>query len=187
MPSSFPSQSHWLRSYYYARTVFSVAWVAGAILAADNAFAVALLLVLYPAWDAVANFVDARVSGGLAANRSQSLNVIASALTAVVVALAILRDMHSVLAVFGIWAGLSGLAQLVTGLRRRRSEGAQWAMILSGGQSVLAGAHMIQKSLGAAAPSITDIAPYAAFGAFYFLLSALWLTVAAFRGSGKVA
>jgi len=29
----------------------------------------------------------------------------------------------------------------------------------------------------AATVGITDIAPYAAFGAFYFLVSAVWLTV----------
>lgn len=27
-------------------------------------------------------------------------------------------------------------------------------------------------------PGIADVAPYAAFGAFYFLVSAIWLTVA---------
>jgi hypothetical protein len=31
------------------------------------------------------------------------------------------------------------------------------------------------------APSVADIAPYAAFGAFYFLVSAVWLTVSAAR------
>ena len=88
---------------------------------------------------------------------------------------------YAVLAVFGVWAILSGLLQLYTGVRRWRSYGAQWAMILSGAQSALAGGFMIGKSLGSMPPSILDIAPYAAFGAFYFLVSAIWLTVSAYR------
>lgn len=50
-------------------------------------------------------------------------------------------------------------------------------MVLSGAQSALAGGFFIKQAIGAAAPDITDIAPYAAFGAFYFLVSAAWLSV----------
>ena len=45
----------------------------------------------------------------------------------------------------------------------------------------LRAAFMIGRSLGAVAPTILDIVPYAGFGAFYFLLSAIWLVVAAYR------
>ncbi len=46
---------------------------------------------------------------------------------------------------------------------------------------------MISQSFGTTPPSILDIAPYAGFGAFYFLLSAVWMTVAAYRkGSHEV-
>jgi hypothetical protein len=54
-------------------------------------------------------------------------------------------------------------------------------MILSGSQSALAGGFMIGRSLAAATPTILDIVPYAGFGAFYFLLSSIWLVVAAYR------
>jgi uncharacterized membrane protein HdeD (DUF308 family) len=117
----------------------------------------------------------------MAANRSQTLNVIASALVTVVVIAAVMKDTYTVLAVFGVWAILSGLLQLYTAVRRWRSYGAQWAMILSGGQSTLAGGFMIKQSVGIVPPSILDIAPYAAFGAFYFLVSAVWLTIASHR------
>jgi uncharacterized membrane protein HdeD (DUF308 family) len=117
----------------------------------------------------------------MAANRSQTLNVIASALVTVVVIAAVMKDTYAVLAVFGVWAILSGLLQLYTAVRRWRSYGAQWAMILSGGQSTLAGGFMIKQSVGIMPPSILDIAPYAAFGAFYFLVSAVWLTIASHR------
>jgi uncharacterized membrane protein HdeD (DUF308 family) len=150
-------------------------------VAAGHFAVVSLLLVIYPAWDAVANLVDARSNGGMAANRSQTLNVIASALVTVVVIAAVMKDTYAVLAVFGVWAILSGLLQLYTAVRRWRSYGAQWAMILSGGQSTLAGGFMIKQSVGIVPPSILDIAPYAAFGAFYFLVSAIWLTIASYR------
>ena len=101
--------------------------------------------------------------------------------------LAVLRDTHAVLAVFGLWAILSGLLQLYTGFRRWRSYGAQWTMILSGAQSALAGGFMIHQSLGTVPPGILDVAPYAAFGAFYFLVSAVWLTVSAYRHARKTA
>jgi uncharacterized membrane protein HdeD (DUF308 family) len=175
------STQSWLRSYYFARAIFSIAWIAAAVLFRAHPVPVALLLVAYPAWDALANLVDARVNGGLIANPPQALNVVVSAITALAVVAAIRSGMSTVLAVFGIWAILSGVLQLSTGARRWRHYGAQWAMILSGAQSALAGGYMINQSLGTHAPTILDIAPYAAFGAFYFLLSAIALAVVACR------
>jgi len=174
-------QSAWLRSYYFSRAAFSIAWVCAAVLAAGHSGLASLLLIIYPAWDAAANFVDAKANGGLAANRSQALNVVASSIMTVIVIIAVMKDTYAVLAVFGIWAILSGLLQLYTGARRWRAYGAQWVMILSGAQSALAGGFMIHQSLGETPPSILDIAPYASFGAFYFLVSAIWLTVSAYR------
>ncbi|TPM28285.1 DUF308 domain-containing protein [Mesorhizobium sp. B2-3-4] len=169
--------SQWLKSYYFIRAGFSVAWVAAAFTIGKNAPPVAaLLLVAYPLWDAIANVVDARRSGGLKANPSQTLNAAVSTITAVAVLIALGQGLHAVLAVFGAWAILSGLFQFATGVRRWRA-GAQWAMVLSGAQSALAGGFFIKQAIGAAMPGITDIAPYAAFGAFYFLVSAVWLSV----------
>ncbi|KQS79907.1 hypothetical protein ASG32_24960 [Methylobacterium sp. Leaf361] len=173
--------SHWLSSYYFLRAGISVGWVAAAFtIGKAMPPAAAALLVAYPAWDAVANVIDARRSGGLAANPSQALNAATSTVVAVGVAVALGSGMHAVLAVFGVWAILSGLLQLATGVRRWQ-EGAQWAMVLSGAQSALAGGHFIFQANGASTPGITDIAPYAAFGAAYFLVSAVWLTVAQAR------
>ncbi|MBE7204151.1 MAG: DUF308 domain-containing protein [Parafilimonas terrae] len=173
--------SRWLSSYYFLRAGVSVGWVAAAFtIGKAMPPAVAVLLVAYPAWDAAANVIDARRSGGLAANPSQALNAAASTVVAVAVAVALGSGMHAVLAVFGVWAILSGLLQLATGVRRWQA-GAQWAMVLSGAQSALAGGHFIVKANGAVTPAITDIAPYAAFGTVYFLVSAVWLTVAQAR------
>ena len=173
--------SHWLKSYYFFRAGVSVVWVAAAFtLGSQMPPVAAVLLVAYPAWDALANFVDARRSGGLTHNGSQAFNVAVSAITTMSVAFALGQGMHAVLAVFGIWAVLAGLFQLITGVRRWKA-GGQVMMILSGAQSVLAGAFFVKQATGAATPGITDIAPYAAFGAFYFLASAIWLTVADLR------
>lgn len=167
-----------LQRYYFLRAGVAVAWVAAAFtVGAANPLAAAILLTAYPAWDALANARDALANGGLRANGSQTLNLAVSAATTLAVLLALRTGMHAVLTVFGVWAVLAGLLQLVTGVRRWRAYGAQWAMVLSGAQSALAGAFFIKQASGPATPSITTVAPYAAFGAFYFLVSALWLTV----------
>ena len=90
---------------------------------------------------------------------------------------ATLSDIKTVVGLFGAWAIVAGLLQLVTGLRRWKSFGAQWTMVLSGAQSALAGGFFIKQSIAATVHGIADVAPYAGFGAFYFLVSALWLTV----------
>jgi hypothetical protein len=183
-----PSSSGWLKGYYFVRFAVSAAWVALAFTVARSAPALAaVLLVAYPAWDALANFVDASRSGGLAANKSQLFNVIVSSATAIAVAIALDTSLNAVLVVFGFWAVLSGLLQLATGVRRWTSHGAQWAMILSGGQSALVGGLFVKMAGGPQAVGIANVAPYAAFGAFYFLVSAVWLTVSDARSKRATA
>ena len=176
--SYVPSLSDWLRTYYFIRAAVSVGWIALAlgISQGDPAIA-AVLLVAYPAWDAAANYLDAQKNGGLRSNLSQSLNLVVSAITTIAVAVALGISMNAVFAVFGAWATLSGLFQLFTAVRRWKSVGAQWVMILSGAQSALAGVFFILMARATTAPDITGIAGYAGFGAFYFLISAIWLTV----------
>ncbi|MBB5712907.1 hypothetical protein [Sphingomonas xinjiangensis] len=69
----------------------------------------------------MANYLDASRSGGLANNKSQMLNFIVSVMTAVAVAATLSHGMHAVLQIFGVWAVLSGLFQLITGVRRWKS------------------------------------------------------------------
>jgi uncharacterized membrane protein HdeD (DUF308 family) len=179
--------SHWLKSYYFVRAGVAVAWVASAFTIGKEVPPVAAaLLVAYPAWDAAANFVDAQRNGGLMNNPSQSLNVVISAIAAIAVAVTLGTGMNAVLSVFGIWAVLAGLFQLITGLRRWRSYGAQWAMILAGAQSAIVGIVFIKQATAPAVPGIADIAPYAAFGAFYFLVSAIWLTFSEARAKKRL-
>ncbi|MBC9031882.1 DUF308 domain-containing protein [Sphingomonas sp. JC676] len=164
-----------LRTYYFVRAGVAAVWVAAAFTLGKAApSAAAALLIAYPAWDAIANLIDVSRNGGMARNRPQALNVAVSGITAVAVAM-VIANMNAVLGVFGAWAILAGLLQLSTGVRRWKSFGAQWAMILSGAQSALAGGIFIKQAFENTVPGIEDVAPYAAFGAFYFATSALWL------------
>lgn len=175
----------WLRSYYLARAVVSLVWVAAVVTIAPRSVLVAgALLLIYPAWDALANAIDARQNGGLRANPTQTFNTAVSSLTTVAVAVGLAVSMNAVFGVFGVWATLSGLLQLATGVSRWKHVGAQWAMILSGAQSAVVGAMFLGEAAGPASPSAADIATYATFGAFYFLVSAIWLTVSTARRRG---
>ncbi|MBJ7403060.1 MAG: DUF308 domain-containing protein [Bradyrhizobium sp.] len=181
------TDTQWLRHYYFLRAAFSVGWVIAAFaIAPSSAVIAAALLIVYPAWDAAANYLDALRSGGLNQNRTQGLNVLVSLATTIAVILALQVSMNWVLGIFGAWAILSGLLQLGTAVRRWKRFGAQWAMVLSGGQSALAGGFFIFQATMPAVPSIANVAGYAAVGALYFLVSAVWLTVSTWRRSAAV-
>jgi uncharacterized membrane protein HdeD (DUF308 family) len=178
-PAQTPASN--LESYYLVRALVAAAWVASAVLVQrSNAATIAtLLLVAYPAWDAAANWFDAFRNKGLRANPSQAFNIVVSVAAAAAIAVSSTRDMNAMIWVFYAWAFGAGLAQLITGIRRWRAFGAQWAMILSGAQSMIAGVVFIAfKAHSGKVATITDVAPYAAFGAFYFMVSAVSLIVA---------
>ena len=165
-----------LRNFYFLRALAAFAWVALASLSSSaSRLVVGALLVLYPAWDAIANVIDARRSGGWQANPGQKFNALTSVVIAVCMAVVFtLRGNAGGVLVFGVWALLAGLFQLAVGIRRRKL-GGQAFMMISGAQSALAGVVFSSQAFGAT-PGIAQLAPYAAFGGFYFLLSALWLT-----------
>ena len=168
---SLAATSTWLRTLYLTRAAFSIVWVALAFTVALKSPVVAsVLLVVYPAWDALANAVDARQSGGMSANTMQMINVLVSAATTVAMVVAVGQGMPAVFVVFGAWAVLSGLLQLGTAVRRWKHHGAQWAMVLSGAQSALAGSFFV-KQAGEPGPMLQNLAGYAAVGAVYFLIS----------------
>ncbi|MGX8010976.1 DUF308 domain-containing protein [Mesorhizobium sp. ORM8.1] len=179
----------WLKTYYYLRFAVSAAWVvAASTVAKSSPPLAAIMLVAYPAWDALANYVDARRTGGLGRNKSQLLNFVVSIIAAIAIAIALGHSMNAVLSVYGVWAVVSGALQLLTAARRWKTNGAQWAMILSGAQSALAGLFFVKMAGGTEIIGIANVAPYAAFGAFYFLVSAIWLSVSdALRKSPRVA
>jgi uncharacterized membrane protein HdeD (DUF308 family) len=164
-----------LRTLYFVRAAFSLIWV-GLLLAfvKSSTTFTAILLLVYPTWDVAATFFDIRANRGPSSKLPQFANIVIGLLTIVAISVALQEGVPTVLIVFGSWAGLTGLIQLVLGLSRRRTFGGQWPMMLSGAQSMIAGASFI-----AMAQSLTmgiiNLAGYAAFGAFYFLLAAFRL------------
>ncbi|PRY30612.1 hypothetical protein [Pseudosporangium ferrugineum] len=163
-----------LRRLYFARFAFAITWALVMFTTAGHLGPLAVtLLVLYPLADVAAAVVDARASR---ATRSAPLlyaNIAVSLLTAVGLAVAAASGIPAVLRVWGAWAVVAGLVQLMVGVTRRRL-GGQWPMIVSGGISALAGGSFIA---GAAAddPTLTNAIGYAIPGAVFFLISALRL------------
>ena len=77
----------WLRKLYFVRAAFSFAWVALSLTLAKHSPVLATgLLIVYPAWDAVANLLDVRMTGGARANPAQALNIWISSLVTLAVA-----------------------------------------------------------------------------------------------------
>lgn len=177
-PIADRSPNQWLQSYYFLRAGVSIAWIILAVAVGKGNPAIgAALLVAYPAWDAFANYLDARRSGGLGANRPQQFNFIVSVIVAIAIGWALTIGMSTAIKVFGGWAIFAGLLQLATGVKRWKTSGGQWAMVLSGAQSALAGAFFFKQAGSGIALDVTTVAPYAGFGAFYFLVSAIWLLI----------
>jgi uncharacterized membrane protein HdeD (DUF308 family) len=174
-PFRVTNTAHALRTLYFVRAAFSIIWVSLLLFFVKSSPTVtAILLLIYPTWDVAATFFDIRANRGPSSKLPQYVNIVIGLVTTVAVSVALKQGTPAVLIVFGAWAGLTGLIQLVLGLRRRRTFGGQWPMILSGGQSMLAGASFIAM---AQAPTmgIINLAGYSAFGALYFLIAAFRL------------
>ncbi|MCI3273554.1 hypothetical protein [Streptomyces cylindrosporus] len=164
-----------LRRLYVIRFAFAAAWAALLLVSGDElTVGTKVLLFLYPAFDVAAAVVDARSARAAGLVKGLYANMAASALAAVGVVIAGASGVADVLRVWGAWAVVSGLIQLLVGVARRPM-GGQWAMILSGGISVLAGANFI-RSATQDDPSLATIAGYAALGGIFFLASAMRLS-----------
>ncbi|NHA06187.1 hypothetical protein G7092_20430 [Mucilaginibacter sp. HC2] len=165
-----------LRSLYFARVAFSVIWVIlVSVFAKTNIGIASILFIIYPAWDVIATWFDIKANPPQVSKTPQYVNMAIGVITTIGVALALQKGVPVALMVFGVWAIVTGLIQLILGLRRRKEFGGQWPMIISGGQSVLAGGAFIAM---AKSPTmgISNLAGYSAFGAFYFLLAAIRLS-----------
>jgi hypothetical protein len=77
-----------------------------------------VLLVLYPLIDAVATLIDARSQHG-SARQWLLVNAGSSTVAAIALGVAATSGVTAVFAVFGVWAAVSGAAQLIVVLRRR--------------------------------------------------------------------
>jgi uncharacterized membrane protein HdeD (DUF308 family) len=105
---------------FLARGLVAIAWAA-IFAAASNSLTTAVtvgagvLLVLYPLIDMVASLIDARSQQG-SARRLLFVNAAVSAVAAVALGVAAAGSVADVLAAFGVWAGVTGAAQLVVAL-----------------------------------------------------------------------
>ncbi|HEY8955786.1 hypothetical protein [Chitinophaga sp.] len=165
-----------LRRLYFLRASFSIIWVILVVtLAKTNPAIATVLFIIYPAWDAIATFLDIKANPPAASKTPQYVNAGISIITTIAVTIALQKGIPAAFIVFGAWAILTGLIQLILGLRRRKQLGGQWPMIISGGQSALAGGAFIAMAHDPNA-GISTLAGYAAFGAFYFILTAVRLS-----------
>lgn len=160
-----------LRRLYFVRFAFAVVWAAAVFATVTTIGPLgAALLVLYPVFDVAAAIVDARTAkkpfAGLYVNMAISL------IAAVALGFAASSGVPAVLRVWGAWAVVAGLIQLVVGLVRR-GMGGQWPMIASGAISTLAGASFILQAQPKA--SLMGLAGYATLGGIFFLVSAIRL------------
>ncbi len=169
-----------LRSLYLIRVAFSLIWVAlvlatsASLVSTDEPTAIAAaLLVVYPLWDAIATLLEQRLAGTGSLDRVGATNVVLGlAATAGMIAAAF-ATVATALLVFGVWALLSGACLLYT---------AQWPMVISGSLSVLAGASFAAMSASDTS-GLSALVGYSAFGAFWFLVSVIALSVRDRRAS----
>jgi uncharacterized membrane protein HdeD (DUF308 family) len=98
------------------------------------------------------------------------INAAISALAVVAIgAAAFGSDAGATLAAFGAWAAVSGAIQLGVALHRRRTEGHQLPMIVSGGLSTIAGLGFLASS-GSDDAHLAGVGGYMALGALLYLL-----------------
>ena len=121
---------------FLTRGLVAIAWSAVFAAASDSlttgvTVGVGVLLVLYPLIDAVASLIDGRSQQG-SARKPAAGHAAVSAVAAVALGVASTGTVADALAVFGVWAGITGAAQLVVALRRRAQFGNQWPMLLAG-------------------------------------------------------
>jgi uncharacterized membrane protein HdeD (DUF308 family) len=174
-----------LRRLYFVRFAFAIVWAILLFVTTKAGLSPAgvALIVLYPLFDVAAAVVDARSSRIGTSVRGLYVNIVISSLATIGVAIGSASGVPAVLRVWGAWAILAGLVQLIVALVRR-TMGGQWPMILSGGISVLAGVSFVVGA-SAANPSLSNVAGYAVLGGLFFLVSALRLGRAQGRATGE--
>jgi hypothetical protein len=160
------------------RAAFALLWAGALALVvgdkvpttdSDIPVGIALLLASYPLIDVISSIVGSR----FAETRVLRANAAVSSLA--VIALAVTSfgsDTGATLAAFGAWAAASGLILLGIAIHRRRTEGRQLPLIVSGGLSTIAGVSFLAAS-GNDRAHLGMIAGYMALGAVLFIVWAV--------------
>jgi uncharacterized membrane protein HdeD (DUF308 family) len=160
---------------FLIRGLVAIVWAAVFVVVADSVttgvtVAAGILVVIYPLIDVAGSLIDARSQRG-AARRLLLAGAATSAVAAAALAIAATGSVADVLAVFGVWALLSGAAQVVVALRRRAQFGNQVPLLLAGVGSVGFGIAYIIASTGTD-PELAMLAFYAAGGGIEFVIQA---------------
>ena len=163
-----------LRRLYFVRFGFALVWAALLFTSASKLGPLSVtLLVLYPLFDVAAALVDVRSSRATKPALGLYVNIAISGLAGIGLAVASTSGIPAVLRVWGTWAVVSGLTQLVVGVSRR-ALGGQWAMIISGAISIVAGTSFVLQATQPNA-ALVNLAGYAVLGGLFFLVSAVRL------------
>ena len=159
---------------FFVRGLVALAWAAGFAAVSDSlTFGTGVLLVVYPGIDLVASLVDVRSQAGRAGSLLR-FDAAVSAVAALALAIAATGDAADVLAVFGAWAAVTGVAQVVVAVQRRAVLGNQWPMLVAGGLSTVVGLFYIGQALGHD-PKLDVLSVYAAGGGAFFVIQAALL------------
>jgi hypothetical protein len=158
---------------YLVRGLVAIAWAIGfAAVSGSLAAGTVVLLVIYPLIDAISLLIDLRARPRAPGRTLQVFNIAVSTLTAFGLAIAGNVGVAEVLLVFGGWAVVAGVAQLVGALSRRRPEmNKQWSLVVAGSLSVVAGVVFTVMAFGQD-PVLDDIAMYATGGGAFFVIQA---------------
>ncbi len=163
-----------LRDLYLVRFGFALIWAVLLFLTGPASGPVSVaLLVIYPLFDVAAAVVDLRSSKTARPAAALYVNLALSLLAAIGLAATAASGVPAVLRVWGAWAITAGIVQLIVAVSRRKL-GGQWAMILSGAISTIAGTGFILQA-GTPTASLTSLAGYATVGGVFFLISAVRL------------
>lgn len=168
-----------LRKLYFVRFAFAAVWVAimfaTAARVTDPTPLLTVLLVIYPVFDAGAVLWQLRADPDKQRSKTvEWLNVVISVAIAIALGISSSIAIPAALAVWGVWAIIVGVPQLIAAIRNRRN-GGQVAQMLSGGISVFAGAGFLFQGLQGSG-MISGAAGYASLGAIFFLVSAIRLS-----------
>lgn len=174
--SDSTSARHFQR-LYIVRFAFALVWAALLFGSAGSPGPLlTALVVLYPLADAIAVLVQRRVGGSPRSSRTPEwINIVFSAAAAIALGWASTVSIPAVLGVWGAWAIVSGVVQLLTAVARR-GLGGHVPLVVSGALSVLAGAAFVLQSFSSAASAV-GVGGYAVLGGIFFLTSGIRLAV----------
>lgn len=92
-----------LRRLYFIRAAFSIIWVIlVSVLAKTNEIAATILFIIYPAWDAVATFLDINANPPHSNKTPQYVNAGISMVTTIAVIIALQKGIPEAVIVFGL-------------------------------------------------------------------------------------